>query len=419
VRERCFIPVSKSFDYLRADLEKLSYINTQGVYFAYLDGSVCRFDPETGSAEALVSEVDPDCLTASDDGSVVAWMEDMDPDASTSILLTNLDAESTRRIEAASGTYVRALGFLNDDILYGIAKEDDIAVQPAGDTLFAMEELRIETFEGTLVKDYNPRSMWVKGVVMKGSLVELLRVRKNADGEYEAADSDNIMNNKADGDSSIEVQTDYNSRQGTTVKLVFPLAVSNLSPIEGSFTLVNGDDSVIIEPIQGSSPYVQFLVFGDGQLQDGVTGAGEAVSLAYEHLGTVLDTDGAYVYERGNIDERTELDNEDIPSAFFNRELNAERLQSALGDEGTVLNLSGATLDEVIYLVGQGSAVAARKADGTTALIVGFDRFNTLQYDFTTGDHFYVAMDESREDFEAGGNVFVSYLLPQATIRGE
>ena len=74
------------------------------------------------------------------------------------------------------------------------------------------------------------------------------------------------------------------------------------------------------------------------------------------------------------------------------------------------MNLTGCTLDEILYQLSEDRAVVARKPDGTTAVIVGYDRYNTLLYNFETGEHYYYGINDSTNLFLEGGNVFLSYV---------
>ena len=77
------------------------------------------------------------------------------------------------------------------------------------------------------------------------------------------------------------------------------------------------------------------------------------------------------------------------------------------------------TLDQVLYQLSQGRACVTKLADGSTAVIVGYDRYNTLLYNFDTGEHYYMGINDSTNSMLEGGNVFVSYIEKQATVKEE
>ena len=169
--------------------------------------------------------------------------------------------------------------------------------------------------------------------------------------------------------------------------------------------------------IDPEDPYQLFYVYAYGKLQEIVTDPGKAIRDADELVGVVVNREGQYVYERGNKDVENELYNEDVPQGIFSGTIVADELQKAVGDEAVIMNLSGCTLSQVLYEVSMGRAVVTRLADGATTVIVGYDRYNTLLYNFADGSHYYMGINDSTAAFEAGGNVFVSYVEPQKTVK--
>ena len=415
--ERAFISYPKSYSYLEKDLEKLCYVTQKGTAYIYVDRTVYGIDPESGTIDVVVDDIDPDCIVMSGNNDQIAWAEEMNKDASRHITLMNLESGSTREITAKNGTYVRPLGFINDDFIYGIAHEADISTMPAGDILFAMKELKIEDFEGKVVKDYNPENVWVTDVTIKEGLVELTRYTKSGES-YIPASTDNIMNNQQTSARAVGVSVTLSNRQGTVVTLQMPQSGQNLNPILASFKMKNQTSVPTFDlDLSETDDFPLYYVYGYGKLQEVVTNPGLAIRLADSMVGTAMTAEGQYIYERGNSQTENELYNEDVPEAIFCGTLDAAHMQELAGDTATILNLSGCELDQVLYEVSNGRAVAARLADGGTTVIVGYDHYNTLLYNFEDGSHYYMGINDSRATFTAGGNVFISYVEPQKTIR--
>lgn len=417
IEERCFIPYDRSFGHLTKDLERLSYVTKEGSCYLYLKGSVWHVSPESGSCEPVLAGVNPDCFTASSSQSQIAWNNTSDPHSSTSVTVMNLE-DGARKEISGDGDYIRALGFINDDFIYGLASPEDVEELPAGGVVFAMKELLIESFDGTVVKDYQPEDIWVSDVDIRGGLVELTRVEWE-DGQYVETDRDDIMNNKLEAETEMTVKVSGGTRQGNTVTLKFPKTMRNLKPLITRFKLRQTEAREIELPETEEPEMPLYYVYGSGSMQAALTDPMEAVVSADEALGTALTEEGRYLYERGNREDKKELVNEDIPDAFFSEEIRASDLQEAVDEGIEVLDLSGCTLSQVLYQVSQGRAVAAIDADGDVQLIVGYDRYNTRWVDYETGDHYYVGMNDSTESFEEGGNVFVTYIEPQVTIKNE
>ena len=417
VEEKGFISYPMSYEYLKADLERLCYVNSRGTAFLYLNRTVYAVNTDEGGSRQIVENMNPDCFVSSGTNSQIAWMQEMQPSASTRITLMNLETEEEREIRAGADQYLRAVGFINDDFIYGLANIPDIQVLPAGNVLFAMKELKIESFSGELVKDYNPANCWVTNVTITEGLVEMSRVTMTEYG-YLPAPTDNIMNNRQVAKSEIGVAVAVTGRQGAVITLQMSDQQRNLSPLVTDFRMTTSSGRSVVDlGIVTNDGYPLYYVYAYGDLQRVMTDPANAIMTADSMVGVVVNNEGQYIYERGNIPEETDLYNEDIPYPILSGSINVNEIQQLFGDGGTAMNLSGCSLDQVLYEVSQGRAVAGLLADGSVSIIVGYDNYNTRRFNYADGSHVYVGINDSRAEFQAAGNVFVSYVKPQQTIK--
>ena len=82
----------------------------------------------------------------------------------------------------------------------------------------------------------------------------------------------------------------------------------------------------------------------------------------------------------------------------------------SLGDMGTVIDLTGCTLDNVLYEVSAQRPVIAKTGENSSVVIVGYDEYNTYLYDPATGQISPYGMNDSTALFESAGNVFLTYI---------
>ncbi|MEE3437870.1 MAG: hypothetical protein VZR05_06940, partial [Lachnospiraceae bacterium] len=416
VEEIAFVEVPVGYEELLADTEKLLYLAEDGRVFAYLDNTLYRFDPADITMKAVVTNINPTCFTSSSTGAMCAWADAMTRDAADTLTVFDLESEKKRTVTADAGQYLRAVGFINEDFIYGTAAADEITSYPSEEILFPMNEIRIEAFTGERIKTYAPEGLRVVATNIKEGLVELTRVYKNENG-YELAPADNIMNNRKPS-TTAEAASISDARTGTAIILTLPSKRRSLSPVIGSFRMksLDGGAKFAVEyAFDGKLP--SYYVYGGGDLLAVTTSPSEAILLADANVGTVLDDEGRYIYERANTKTKNELANEDIPEAFLSGTFSASALAAAVPEGVRVMNLSGCSLDMVLYEVSCGRAVAARMEDGSATVIVGYDGYNTKLYNFEDGSHYYMGINDSRACFEAGGTVFVSYVEPQTTVK--
>ena len=78
--------------------------------------------------------------------------------------------------------------------------------------------------------------------------------------------------------------------------------------------------------------------------------------------------------------------------------------------DATVLDLTGCTVDEVLYYVSNGSPVFALTGTNDAVLIVGYDTGGVQLYDPVQGSISRKTVEEADEIFFQAGSVFFTYL---------
>lgn len=142
----------------------------------------------------------------------------------------------------------------------------------------------------------------------------------------------------------------------------------------------------------------------------------KAVIRADKQGGVVLNRAQQYVWERGNKKTQIQLDTVDIPDIVLQGTLDVSALKKNLKKVGTVLDLSGCSLDSVLYEVSAQRPVIAKTGDNTSVVIVGYDEYNTYLYDPAKGETYPYGMNDSTDLFEKAGNIFLTYIEKAAAV---
>ena len=153
-------------------------------------------------------------------------MDQEEENACTQITVMSLEQGDTYTIQAQSGQKIKALGFMNEDLVYGIANDSDIVTDNAGNTVFAMNTVRIEQFGGEVVKEHHEDNVWVSDVKLQEGLLELERVQWE-NGAYVAISSDHIMNNLQIREEQITLRLITTERKATQIGLDFEKSVTS------------------------------------------------------------------------------------------------------------------------------------------------------------------------------------------------
>ena len=226
---------------------------------------------------------------------------------------------------------------------------------------------------------------------------------------YKAVSKDNILNNTKAAASIASVELVSNSRTGTQIRLSLDEAPEIQDALVVYAKMKNANDDSIILDTQIPEDNV-YYVYAKGGLDKIYTDPALAVLRADAQTGVVLNRAQQYVWERGNKKTKLILNLEDVPDAMKSASLDTAALQEALGAEGTIIDLSGCTLDSVLYEISAQRPVIARTGKNTSVVIVGYDEYNTYLYDPVKDETYPYGMNDSTELFEKAGNVFISYI---------
>ena len=232
---------------------------------------------------------------------------------------------------------------------------------------------------------------------------------KREGNTYTAQKKDNIMNNKKVSGSQIDVALITTNRAGTLIRLTIGQKPETDDPLLVYSKIESMEDvSVTLDTTvpQGELYYV----YAYGSLDCIYTDPAAAVKRADDQTGVVLNRAQQYVWERGNKKTKIQLNIEDVPEIIRTANWKKQELQDGLGDAGTVIDLTGCSLDNVLYEVSAQRPVIAKTGDNSSVVIVGYDEYNTYLYDPSTGQTSPYGMNDSTALFESAGNVFLTYI---------
>ena len=407
VEEKVFIPSTESYEFLKEDLGTLTYVNKDNQLFLLFAQKLYQVNIEEGTSEILEEGIKQNCFVVSDTKAHAAWLITSGDDEGK-IREIEFDSLKTRDIAPESGQKLRALGFMNEDFIYGIVADGDILTDENGHEKEGISTFRIERFEGKLKKEYHKDGLYITNVTVGTTMMEFELSAKSGN-TYTAQKKDNIMNNKKVSGSQIDVALITTNRAGTLIRLTIGQKPETDDPLLVYSKIESMEDvSVTLDTTvpQGELYYV----YAYGSLDCIYTDPAAAVKRADDQTGVVLNRAQQYVWERGNKKTKIQLNIEDVPEIIRTANWKKQELQDGLGDAGTVIDLTGCSLDNVLYEVSAQRPVIAKTGDNSSVVIVGYDEYNTYLYDPSTGQTSPYGMNDSTALFQSAGNVFLTYI---------
>ncbi|MDE6388247.1 MAG: hypothetical protein K2L82_10650 [Lachnospiraceae bacterium] len=435
--ELLYIPYDKSYELLKTDIERLSYVNRLGIYYFILEGNVYAVNLQKHTCQVLVSGLREDGYHVSDSNKMLVWQEGDDLYSSNSLTLMNLNTQKQTQIRAGVNEYISVLGFMEEDLIYGLTKKGDIAVNSAGITTFPMYCVRIQSDDGSVLKTYHKNDVYVVDSAIEENQITLSRVVWNEESEsYEPTVDDQIMSTEQikEGSNTIGYVVTENYETICQIAVKNEIDSKGLQYLSPKEVLFEGDRTIAVADTETEE--ARYYVYAKNGIEGIYVNSGKAVDLAYRLSGVVVDDDGEYVWRRVTRstrnqimaiteDEATETRSSlavclDTILKFEGTSRNTERLLNR-GDtvfsilksdlqECTILDLSGCSLDAVLYYVNQDIPVLAMLDDGNAVLIVGFNELNIVVMDPVTGTLYKKGMNDSTEWLKENGNRFITYM---------
>lgn len=408
IEEQVFIPCTESFEFLQEDLGTLSYVNQRGQLFIMIAGNLYQINIEENTYEVLADHIDSDDFGVSVTNAHAAWKSESG-DYAGQIEFIDFDTMERRRIAPEASQKLDLLGFMNEDLIYGIVLDGDTLPNATGYMIDGITTFRIEGFDGTVKKEYHQDGLYVAGVTVGTTLMEFTLVQKSGD-IYKGVKKDNIMNNSTAATDKTSVEQTSSSRQGVIVRLTFEDSPSSEEPLILYAKVRNAGEKVVDIQVDKSSVEEVYYVYAGGGLDSVWTDPAKAVQRAEKQTGVVLNRAQQYVWERGNMKTQITLNTTDIPEIIRTASLDVQNLQNGLGDSAKVTDLTGCSLENVLYEVSAQRAVIARTGSDSSVVIVGYDQYNTYLLDPSTGEVKPYGMNDSTALFKNAGNMFITYL---------
>ena len=311
IEEQVFIPCTESYEFLKEDLGTLSYVNQNDQLFLLISGNLYSININENTYEVLGDHIDSDDFGVSATNAHAAW-KIKSGDQAGQIEMIDFDTMETRMIAPETAQKLVLLGFMNEDIIYGIVLDGDTLPNANGYDIDGISTFCIEGFDGTVKKEYHQDGLYVAGVTVGSTLMEFNLLQKNGD-IYKAVKKDNIMNNNTTSTDLTSAEQTSSTRQGVIVRLTFDDSPSAEEPLVLYAKVSSVGEKTVDIQVDKSSTEEVYYVYARGGLDSVWTDPAKAVQRADKQTGVVLNRAQQYVWERGNMKTQLTLNTTDIP----------------------------------------------------------------------------------------------------------
>ncbi len=428
IEERLFIPYEKSYDILEKEIEELLYFNREGVLYLYLNRRVYKVNTMEKVAEVLAVMDNDNSVEISLNHKLAVWHQKDD------LELMNLALQESVSIKAKEGEELYPIGFMGEDLVYGVAKKENVFRTLVYGYEIYMSKICICNSNGRLLKEYAVDNVYIVDCEMKDNQITLKRVTKDEKGVFSEITDDYIVNNaeKTEGKNKIAVVAVDVYERIVQVDLRSTINEKTLQLLTPKEVVFEGARDTILDTEETEELY---YVYAWGGVEGIYSDPSTALQNAYTNAGIVMDETGRTIWVKGNRVVKNQIMAIKEQSVTEEKNSLAVCLDTILRFEGVTLNseeflaqgytaedilrenlmnrkvvdLTGCNLDTILYFVNRDIPVLAALENGEAVLVVGFNQYNIVVMEPSTGKLYKKGMNDSAQWFEENGNRFVTY----------
>ena len=416
LREMFFIPVAMPFEQLQTDIEQLAYLTGGNMLYILVNQTIHGIDLNSNEYMVVADGLTEGSYAIASDKSQVAWQSGSDLYHGDSIHWMNLDTGAKNDIQSEDGQSLRTLGFVEHDLVYGVAVRGEEWIFNGRVRDLPMSVIEILNEDLAVESRYEKAGYYLTEVEVTDSRIHLVRVQKTSANQYVFSERDTVVCNESAGFDPLAgigwyaseekgklyfVQIENEIRSNTSVKMTTPRKITydRSEQLQLSF--------------RPASQEIRFYAYGGGHFLGSFADFTDAMNVAYGKMGIVVDQNHRMIWSRVNRSNLRTIKEPVQAAALLLRQLPEFEMSRQYDDGILIIDASGATLNQILYFVDQGCPVVAYDRSGSYVLINGYDQYNITITDPVTGSTSKMGLNDGAEHFSINGNDFICALLPE------
>ena len=400
IEEEIFIPSDVSYEILKAQMGQLMYVNEKGTFYLIMDQKLYSIDTDKRSQEVLVKDLKESCYKVSESNQYFAWVDSDKEYKSDVIHLMNLKNASVYDIKAKKGAYILPLGFIDED--------------------FTSENSH------SILKTYEPSRGSIGSISVEDYTITIHLIKKSG-GHYVAAGTDAIMNREGDTEEKVTVGSTVTDRKETQYQLVMKNGAdaSKIKMLTSKSVLLENPRDVSVKNKE-SQEY--FYVYKKGDVLLATDEIADAIVCAnskqqYVWMRARKSAQTAFSSLKVNDADKSSSSVVQAVSAMLNYRGNGLSVKELIDNGGTpksaientlkdsvVLDISGCTVEEILFYVSKGSPVFAMTGTDSAVLVTGYTSGSIYYYDPQTHSTRSKSYKDADDWFRKAGYIFFTYL---------
>ncbi len=433
LREMVYMPSSTTYQQLKEDFDEYGYVSSRGIYYFTVANTVYAYNMSGKRLEKLAENIKSHTFMTIEKANCYVWSSSLSNGYGESITLYNLETDERVMIyQPDKKSYIRLLGVIGDNVVYGFVKKDDIGPSADGSRVVPCYELDIADTQGKILKTYSKSDRYIRSVSTNGNVINMQLCRKSG-AYYVDGGSESILSQSQTETMKIRYSSRVTTKCLTEWYIQFP-STFQMTTIpkqqEGPQSLYSAERFVRLE----QPSIIKYYVYAVGSITASFENARQAIQEADRQMGVVVSSEHQVVWERSGsflqnnvggmemIRAGSTVSNEAACAAMVLRQNHIpadpeqltkqnKTLYGMLGEYlNNPVNLKGCTLDQVLYFVSGNKPVIAATGDGKAVVISGYTTTQLYLFNPEKNAEVVVNRHEYENIFKRAGSQFVSYM---------
>ena len=435
INELVYLPMDTTYQKLKQDFNDYGYVSSRNVYYFIVANVVYSYNMESRRLTKIAENITDIGFKIIKKSNCFVWSDSQETGYGENLTVFNLENEEKVQIpKSRDGEYIRLFDVINENVVYGYVKKSDITSTTAREPLIPCYKLVIADAAGKEVKKaYSSKKQYVTNVKVEGNVMTLSRVKRSGNKKFQRIADDSILNQTEEKTSVYDLKSRVTSGTLTEWYIGFPstFIIDEVPAYEvATDELVTSGRSVHLDEVKVPKYYVYALGKITGSYED----PAEAIRKADEQMGVVVSASHMVVWERSGsflMNSVAGLEMQEATSKVSNlaacaymvlkanhfsvdaQKMSAKNrsLYEMLGQYmNEPVNLTGLTLEQVLYFVSSGKYVIGMTGKSTAVVICGYDTKTVSTYNPANGKKETIGRAEMEKTFHDAGDKYVSYL---------
>lgn len=434
IQEKFFVNSDEPYDVMKQETGRFTYYDADGYLYYLLDGSIYEVDLNDMTQNTIVYGLPSEKYLVSQNRKIVVYPDNANDEDVTSLVIHNFETGEIYTESGQGNDRLLALGFVNNDLIYGTADASDIVISNDRQAILPMYKLYIISPDGGDIKEYDKQGIYIMDARVDDEKIYLERAVKQ-NQFFETCDADFISYKQEEQTDNMLLTYNYSSMEQNRLDIVFPANIYISESVKHIMTKNKKAEDYVQLNVKTTVDSELYYVFDNSGYKGQYNSAGRAILVVEEEkAGLVVDGDGNTVYRsiaavkyNTIADKIREYPCDNIADTMMTcaymcidygtRNIEYSDIMACDSWEdafakytlGVGVNISGIDLDTALYFLDRDVPFAACIDDGRYVLVISYNSTHIRYYDPMLGEEVKVTRNEFKNSLSMQGNIMYTY----------